>query len=169
MPGKNPGDFDRSGTMRNDHSPTGDCSVDHARADHDSPSRKISKAWARESYRANYDLSAEDERNVFGSRTVEAGEASTQGRVSADMLLRNEENNVTSSEKTGSSSTIRRDAEGQFAKAEAGRKNSGVASAKPTVITGSEDATAHKVPPGKEPPPDEWDSNYDVGEHPTGR
>ncbi|MGF9692389.1 MULTISPECIES: hypothetical protein [unclassified Rhizobium] len=41
------------------------------------------------------------------------------------------------------------DAKGQFAKSEGDREASGVHSAKPTVITGSEDATAHKVPPGK--------------------
>ena len=76
---------------------------------------------------------------------------------------------MTSSEKTGSTKAIRQDAEGQFARTEADRKNSGVASAKPTVITGSEDATAHKAPPGKEPQSNEWDSNYDVGKHPTDR
>lgn len=41
------------------------------------------------------------------------------------------------------------DAKGQFAKSQADRKSSGVHSAKPTVVTGSEDATAHRNPPGK--------------------
>ena len=41
------------------------------------------------------------------------------------------------------------DAKGQYAKSQADRKSSGVASAKPTVITGSEDGTAHRDPPGK--------------------
>ncbi|MBP1842757.1 hypothetical protein J2046_001011 [Rhizobium petrolearium] len=39
------------------------------------------------------------------------------------------------------------DAKGQFAKSQADRKSSGVHSAKPTVVTGSEDATAHRNPP----------------------
>nr|CAD6406917.1 hypothetical protein REQ54_00205 [Rhizobium sp. Q54] len=65
--------------------------------------------------------------------------------------------------------TIKEDAKGQFANVKAGAKSSGVASAKPTVITGSEDATAHKAPPGKDMPQDEWDSNYDIGEHQTDR
>jgi hypothetical protein len=45
--------------------------------------------------------------------------------------------------------TVRGDAKGQFAKSQGDRKASGVDSAKPTVITGSEDATAHKEPPGQ--------------------
>lgn len=65
--------------MRKDHSPSGDHSADHARADHDSPGRPISKAWMRESYRADYDLSVEDERNVFGSRIVEAKDRTHKG------------------------------------------------------------------------------------------
>jgi hypothetical protein len=39
-----------------------------------------------------------------------------------------------------------------------------VASAKPTKITGSEDATAHKMPPGRKAPKSEWSLNFDVGE-----
>ena len=46
---------------------------------------------------------------------------------------------------------VKDDAKGQFAKSRADRKSSGVASAKPTVITGSEDATAHRTPPGHLP------------------
>lgn len=42
---------------------------------------------------------------------------------------------------------VRKDAKGQFAGSQADRSASGVVSAKPTVITGSEDATAHKTPP----------------------
>ena len=45
------------------------------------------------------------------------------------------------------STDIRKDAKGQFADSQADRSASGVASAKPTVITGSEDATAHRKPP----------------------
>ncbi|EJC64651.1 hypothetical protein Rleg5DRAFT_1403 [Rhizobium leguminosarum bv. viciae WSM1455] len=58
---------------------------------------------------------------------------------------------------------VEKDAKGQFAKSVADRKASGVHSAKPTVITGSEDATAHKTPPGKKPVK-EWDLNYDPGD-----
>ena len=46
---------------------------------------------------------------------------------------------------------VEADAAGQFAKSQADRKASGVASAKPTVITGSEDATKHKLPPEPKP------------------
>lgn len=49
-----------------------------------------------------------------------------------------------------SSSRPEADAKGQFAKSQADRKSSGVHSAKPTVVTGSEDATAHSHPPNKE-------------------
>lgn len=73
---------------------------------------------------------------------------------------------MTSSKKPNAE-TIRKDAEGQFAKENAGGKSTGVASAKPTVITGSEDATAHKAPPGKSTPANEWDPNFDEGEHQT--
>ena len=41
-------------------------------------------------------------------------------------------------------SSPRKDAEGQFAKSQGDRK--GVQSAKPTVVTGSEDATVHRTP-----------------------
>ncbi|WP_179039691.1 hypothetical protein [Rhizobium leguminosarum] len=54
-----------------------------------------------------------------------------------------------------------KDAAGQFAKSRADRKSSGVASAKPTVITGSEDATVNKNAPGKKKPEKDWDINYD--------
>ncbi|MCJ7995448.1 hypothetical protein J5N58_14785 [Rhizobium cremeum] len=59
----------------------------------------------------------------------------------------------------------RKEIEGQFAPAQAGGKNDGVASAKPTVITGSEDATVHKWPPGTKRPPKDWDINHDPAEH----
>lgn len=44
---------------------------------------------------------------------------------------------------------VKEDAEGQFAESRADPKSTGVASAKPTVVTGSEDATAHRTPPGQ--------------------
>ena len=52
------------------------------------------------------------------------------------------------------------DAEGQFAPSQGDREASGVHSAKPTVVTGSEDATVHRDPPGKKSEKD-WDVNYD--------
>ncbi|WP_377296785.1 hypothetical protein [Rhizobium sp. SGZ-381] len=58
--------------------------------------------------------------------------------------------------------TIRQDAKGQFGKNQGDRKASGVDSAKPTVITGSEDATAHKEPPGQHIGK-EWSPHYDEG------
>ncbi|MBB5663015.1 hypothetical protein [Rhizobium leguminosarum] len=61
-----------------------------------------------------------------------------------------------------------KDAAGQFAKSQADRKSTGVASAKPTVITGSEDATVHKNPPGMKKPKD-WDINYDPADMNEGR
>lgn len=42
---------------------------------------------------------------------------------------------------------IHRDADGQFAKGNPDRMNNGVASAKPRVITHSDDATIHNKPP----------------------
>jgi len=61
---------------------------------------------------------------------------------------------MTSTKTPSDGKTIEDDAKGQFANVKAGGKSSGVASAKPTVITGSEDATAHKVPPGQNVPDD---------------
>ncbi|ULR45553.1 hypothetical protein [Rhizobium sp. K102] len=62
-----------------------------------------------------------------------------------------------------------KDAAGQFAKSRADRKASGVAGAKPTVITGSEDATVNRNPPGKKKPEKDWDINYDPAETNEGR
>lgn len=59
---------------------------------------------------------------------------------------------------------VREDAKGQFAKSHADRHSTGVASAKPTVITGSEDATAHRTPPGRKGPEEDWDVNFDETE-----
>lgn len=59
---------------------------------------------------------------------------------------------------------IHDDAKGQFAGTQAGGDSDGVASAKPTVVTGSEDATVNKWPPGKEDKPKDWNSNFDIRE-----
>ncbi|MBB4008647.1 hypothetical protein [Allorhizobium taibaishanense] len=61
--------------------------------------------------------------------------------------------------KTGSSSKtnghegreVEKDAKGQFAKTQSGGDNDGVVSAKPQVITGSQDATIHNIPPQHKP------------------
>lgn len=52
------------------------------------------------------------------------------------------------------------DAEGQYAPSQADRNADGVHSAKPTVITGSEDATVNNTPPGQKNPKG-FDLNYD--------
>ena len=57
-------------------------------------------------------------------------------------------------------STAEGDARGQFAPSQADRQADGVASAKPTVVTGSEDATAHRNPPGRKRGKD-WDAGFD--------
>jgi hypothetical protein len=62
-------------------------------------------------------------------------------------------------------SQIHKDAAGQFGKSQAKRDASGVVSAKPTVITGSEDATAHKMPPGQKAKP-EWSTHFNESETP---
>ena len=49
---------------------------------------------------------------------------------------------------------------GAFAPSQADRKANGVASAKPTITTGSEDATANRDPPGKKRQKD-WDVGFD--------
>jgi hypothetical protein len=54
----------------------------------------------------------------------------------------------------------KRERNGAFAPSQADRKADGVASAKPTVITGSEDATVNRTPPGKKPQKD-WDVGFD--------
>jgi hypothetical protein len=55
---------------------------------------------------------------------------------------------------------IRKDAEGQFARSDEGRRNSGVSSAKPRDITHSDDATVHRTPPGEKPRKD-WAVKHD--------
>ncbi|MEZ2131593.1 hypothetical protein AAE028_28065 [Sinorhizobium sp. CB9] len=60
-----------------------------------------------------------------------------------------------------SMTAIRKDAEAQFVRTREGAVNSGVSSAKPRVITGSDDATIHKLPPGQREPKKDWDINYD--------
>ncbi|PWE53930.1 hypothetical protein DEM27_23755 [Metarhizobium album] len=68
---------------------------------------------------------------------------------------------VARSERQSAKQQIRDDAKGQFAKPLKGETHDGVASAKPTVITGSDDATAKKIPPGQKGPEKEWSVNYD--------
>ena len=53
------------------------------------------------------------------------------------------------------------DAEDQTRRLVKSSRNNGVASAKPKVITGSDDATMNKKPPGKTEPEKDWDLNYD--------
>ncbi|MDX3926817.1 MAG: hypothetical protein QHC90_13565 [Shinella sp.] len=53
-----------------------------------------------------------------------------------------------------------RDAEPQFHRSREGASNDGVSSAKPRVITGSDDATRHKYPPGAKEEKD-WSPGFD--------
>jgi hypothetical protein len=55
--------------------------------------------------------------------------------------------------------TVRGDAKSQYARGLTNSDNNGVASAKPRVITGSDDATLNKTPPGQKPPAKDWDIN----------
>ena len=56
---------------------------------------------------------------------------------------------------------IHKDSEPQFVRGKKTSKNNGVASAKPRVITGSDDATVNKLPPDVKKPKKDWDLNYD--------
>lgn len=67
---------------------------------------------------------------------------------------------MTSSKSPERPEDVENDAAGQFAPSQADRQADGVASAKPTVVTGSEDATAHRDPPGNEHGKD-WDVGFD--------
>jgi len=60
------------------------------------------------------------------------------------------------------------DAKGQYAPSQADRKANGVHSAKPTVVTGSEDATVNRTPPGEKQEKD-FDLNYDPREDSSSR
>lgn len=60
----------------------------------------------------------------------------------------------------GSLEKIHQDGKAQFARGLKRSDNNGVASAKPRVITGSDDATSHKIPPGDKPNKKEWGINY---------
>ena len=64
---------------------------------------------------------------------------------------------------------IRRDAKGQYRKLLKKSDNNGVASAKPKVITGSDDATMNKRPPGEKNPEKDWDLNYDPADMNEGK
>jgi hypothetical protein len=65
------------------------------------------------------------------------------------------------SAETGREKVIHADATPQFAVSQAGRTNDGVSSAKPRVITGSDDATAHRTPPGTQTPASDWSVGFD--------
>lgn len=53
------------------------------------------------------------------------------------------------------------DAKGAFKRPMIGRDNNGVTSAKPTVITGSEDSTVHSGPGGSKRAGKDFDLNYE--------
>ncbi|MGQ3293716.1 MAG: hypothetical protein ACT6U0_16065, partial [Shinella sp.] len=65
------------------------------------------------------------------------------------------------SAQTGREKIVDADAVPQFKVSQAGRTNDGVSSAKPRVITGSDDATIHRTPPGVETPSQDWSVGFD--------
>ncbi len=65
------------------------------------------------------------------------------------------------SAQTGRKEIIEADAVPQFAVSQAGRSNDGIVSAKPRVITGSDDATIHRTPPGMETSARDWSVGFD--------
>lgn len=65
------------------------------------------------------------------------------------------------SAETGRRTVIEADAVPQFQTSQAGRSNDGVSSAKPRVITGSDDATINRTPPGAPEPGPDWTVGYD--------
>ena len=66
---------------------------------------------------------------------------------------------MTSNGKETPLSTVHGDAKGQYAKGLKRSENNGVASAKPRVITGSDDVTLNNTPPGQKPAKKDWDLN----------
>lgn len=64
---------------------------------------------------------------------------------------------------------IQKDAKGQFAPVQSGGKNDGVMSAKPRVVTGSDDATVHKRPPGVDNPQEDPDVTSDTNKKTDGK
>ena len=72
------------------------------------------------------------------------------------------ENSETAGSAKKQSERIEKDATGQFVGTQHGGDNDGVVSAKPTVITGSQDATTHKRPANGKNPPEDWNVNFDL-------
>jgi hypothetical protein len=66
-------------------------------------------------------------------------------------------------DKSAAADRIHRDAEPQFARTRHGADNNGVASARPRVITGSDDATVNKWKGIRKDPPKDWSINSDIG------
>lgn len=81
------------------------------------------------------------------------------GEVSGNQALHDEGRREAAH--TGGKTAIEADAAPQFEISQAGRSNDGVASAKPRVITGSDDATAHRTPPGAPTPGRDWSVGFD--------
>jgi hypothetical protein len=67
----------------------------------------------------------------------------------------------TTKDETSSVNTVHEDAKGQYAGGLKHSDNNGMASAKPRVITGSDDATLNRTPPGQKPAGKDWDLNSD--------
>ncbi|AOF88869.1 hypothetical protein BSY16_408 [Sinorhizobium sp. RAC02] len=65
------------------------------------------------------------------------------------------------SAETGREKIIHADAVPQFEVSQAGRTNDGISSAKPRAVTGSDDATVHRTPPGMEASARDWSAGFD--------
>lgn len=117
--------------------------------------RKISGYFKQFAGEVSGDQAMHDE----GRRTVGYEEKNEQAVPVEPRTLPGAESVV--SAETGRRAIIEADAVPQFAVSQAGRRNDGVASAKPRVITGSDDATIHRTPPGMEAPARDWSVGFD--------
>ena len=83
---------------------------------------------------------------------VQAVEAEAHAPPAADGIIPAEK---------GEERAVHADAATQIVVSRAGAGNDGVSSAKPRVITGSDDATAHRTPPGMAEPARDWSAGFD--------
>lgn len=70
---------------------------------------------------------------------------------------------------TGDAKTPEADAKGQYRKLLKSSDNDGLHSARPRVVTGSEDATLDKKPAGEKEAGKDWDVNYDPADMNEGK
>lgn len=96
-----------------------------------------------------------------GRREVEGGYREQDDQVVpvAPRVMPGEDSVI--SAETGREKIIHADAVPQFKVSQAGRTNDGVSSAKPRVITGSDDATIHRTPPDVDRSSQDWSVGFD--------